>query len=87
MPEGNGIPNKIPNGIINKTANKILPVIGNAMACLNKGERKKLASKSNADKLTIEIRKVRFTFKVYLPEMYAPNPVNNKRAARTIAKV
>src|SRR4026207_118873 len=87
MPDGKGMPSKIPNGIISNTANKILPVMGKAMAWRSNGGRKKLANKSNTDKLVIEIRKVRYAFKVYFPEIHEPHPVNNKSAASTMAKV
>ena len=69
MPEGKGIPNKMPSGIINKTDNIILPVIGKAIAARSKDGRKKLASNSNSDKRKIAMRKVRFASETYFPEM------------------
>ncbi len=87
MPEGKGMPSKIPNGIIKRIANIILRGIDKAMASLNNAGRKKLASNNKADKEMIAIRSVRMGFKLCFPEMKAPTPVNNKSAERTIAKV
>ena len=87
MPEGKGIPNKIPNGIINTTDNIILAVMGKAIAALNKDGRNKLASKSNDAKRMIAVRKTFLAFETYFPEIYAPKPVNNNNAASTMANV